>query len=396
MGKSTGMSIGQMFNQQSPAVSSLSQRIQDLEAEILELKQNSSPQANDTELQQKVAELTSILEQIGGKHRIPVKLVHPDPNQPRTVFSTHAIKARAKSMRDEGQLAPIIVTPLPDGTFLLFEGELRWRSSEEAGFSELDAVLRPPSESETKINRFRQQLATSLSVETLHPFDVANGLVRLILDRHPDLEGNVSSIPKHLNAVIARLRRNGKASELESLRYESIEVQQTWIETNDFRKVEERTIVAEILKQSINPVYVSVNIFPLLGLPEDLQTAIRQHGIEASKILEIKKVTAAELEKTRALQPKDAESEAVKIRKRIVQQIVDQPLSLATVKKLVQDELTPHPESLPTSAPVVNKVQRQLDAIAVPELDETSLKQMEKMLKAKLKEVTDQLKNRKN
>ncbi|MGG6270766.1 ParB/RepB/Spo0J family partition protein [Leptolyngbya sp. AN03gr2] len=382
----TGIAVSSMFNQQTPTIGKLHDRIEELEAEIASLRQNNQTGANDEALQQKIDELTARLAEDGGTHRISINVIKPDPNQPRTVFPPHVIRARAKSLRDKGQLSPVILTPLEDGTFLIFDGELRWRSAPEASYSELEAVFRRSSTQETAIDRFDQQLTTSLEAEKPHPLDLANGLVRLIIHECPTLSDRVSEIPGLLNAAIQRFKRTGKIQELDMLRYAALLDQKAWLEQNDFRSIEERAVFAVILSKSLNPVSINSNVFPLIGLAEDLQNAVRTWGIEASKILVVKKLTAETLSTD--------EMVAIEVRQQVIQQIVKQNLPLNAVKRLVQEKLLKRDQSTtPAPTKAVEKIQKQLDAIEVDQLSESDLKQIQKSLKAQLKNVTDRLKS---
>lgn len=384
MGKNRGIAVSAMFNQPTPTVGKLHDRIEELEAEIEALRQSSSSNGNEA-LQQRIDELTSLLAESGGTYQVAISSIKPDPNQPRTVFPPHVVRAREKSLRDKGQLSPIILTPLDDGTFLIFDGELRWRSAPGAKFNELEAVFRRPPLQEAEIERFDEQLTTSLESEKLHPLDLANALVRLIVHQCPDLSDRTSEIPGLLNAVVQRLKRAGKIQELEQLRYAALSEQQSWLEQNDFRSIEERTVFAVLLAKSLHPVSINSNVFPLLGLPEDLQNAVRVHGIEASKILVIKKLTAAALDTD--------ESMAARIRQQVIKQVVDQPLPLNKVKLLVQEKLEPQNQSAPAVASrQIEKLQNQLETMAINELSEIDLKQLQKTLKAQLKNIAERLK----
>jgi ParB family chromosome partitioning protein len=68
---------------------------------------------------------------------IPLELIAPNPNQPRTVFDEAALVALAESIKVRGVLQPVLVRPVAGGTFELIAGERRWRA---AGLAELDSV----------------------------------------------------------------------------------------------------------------------------------------------------------------------------------------------------------------------------------------------------------------
>jgi ParB family chromosome partitioning protein len=68
---------------------------------------------------------------------IPLELIVPNPNQPRTVFDEASMVALAESIKVRGVLQPVLVRPVAGGTYELIAGERRWRA---AGLAELDAV----------------------------------------------------------------------------------------------------------------------------------------------------------------------------------------------------------------------------------------------------------------
>jgi ParB family transcriptional regulator, chromosome partitioning protein len=68
---------------------------------------------------------------------IPTDMVAPNPHQPRRDFDEEALVALAESIRVRGVLQPVLVRPLPAGTYELIAGERRWRA---AGLAELETI----------------------------------------------------------------------------------------------------------------------------------------------------------------------------------------------------------------------------------------------------------------
>ena len=46
-------------------------------------------------------------------------------------------------------LQPLLVRPMPDGTYRLVAGERRWRASRKAGLTEIPAIVREYTDQET-------------------------------------------------------------------------------------------------------------------------------------------------------------------------------------------------------------------------------------------------------
>ena len=74
---------------------------------------------------------------------MPVDLIEPNPHQPRQAFDEGAIVALAESLRERGVLQPVLVRPVPGGTYELIAGERRWRAARLAGFDTVPALVRP-------------------------------------------------------------------------------------------------------------------------------------------------------------------------------------------------------------------------------------------------------------
>lgn len=73
---------------------------------------------------------------------IPVDLIQPNPQQPRSNFDGQQIEQLAESISAKGVLQPILVSALADGKYQLIAGERRWRASIKAGLKEIPAVIK--------------------------------------------------------------------------------------------------------------------------------------------------------------------------------------------------------------------------------------------------------------
>src|SRR5947209_16472898 len=77
-----------------------------------------------------------------GLREIPVELVAPNPDQPRRDFDAEALVGLADSIRARGILQPLVVRPLPGGTYELVAGERRLRAAKVAGLETVPALVR--------------------------------------------------------------------------------------------------------------------------------------------------------------------------------------------------------------------------------------------------------------
>jgi ParB family chromosome partitioning protein len=117
-------------------------------------------------------------EQADELRRLPVDLIRPNPDQPRTRFDPESISELAHSIETAGVVQPLIVRPLPSGQYELVAGERRWRAAREAGLEEVPAVVRDEGSSE----RLQTALIENMAREDLNPVDEARACATLVDD----------------------------------------------------------------------------------------------------------------------------------------------------------------------------------------------------------------------
>jgi ParB family chromosome partitioning protein len=72
---------------------------------------------------------------------IPAELIVPNPHQPRRSFDEESILALAESIKLHGILEPVLVRPIPGGTYELVAGERRWRAAKVAQTEMIPALV---------------------------------------------------------------------------------------------------------------------------------------------------------------------------------------------------------------------------------------------------------------
>ncbi len=372
----------QLFGEagQSHQVHQLKSRVEELETELTQLRSGALDPQEKAALEQQIEELTSQLAATGGTHEINLNLIDPDPNQPRATFPKPLVQERAESLRRHGQKTPIIVVPQPDGRYILFEGELRWRAATLLGWKTLKAVFLL-EETVDEENIFEGQLVTSIHSQKLHDLDLAAALIRLITHRYPYFENQEKTIPKTLKAAIRRFERSGQLSELSEIRIANHEEQQQWLESVGFKQAEEQDIFGVLLGLQLHPVSISNNIFPLLDLPEDLKQVIKAEGLESSKARELSKLTAEQLEVS--------ETKARTIRAEVTEKVIREKLSLSQIKALVKDTLKQHQTTNPTTKQprIAEKTIKAIQSIELQEIEQDQLEGLRQALKNKLQEI---------
>ncbi len=114
----------------------------------------------------------------GELRELPVSLIKPNPSQPRTNFDSDALAALAASIEASGVVQPLLVRPLPDGSYELVAGERRWRAAQQAGVDKVPAVVRDQEEAE----RLQAALIENMVREDLNPVEEARACDALVRD----------------------------------------------------------------------------------------------------------------------------------------------------------------------------------------------------------------------
>jgi len=107
---------------------------------------------------------------------LPIELIKPNPNQPRTKIDSEALAGLASSIEANGIVQPLLVRPLPDGSYELVAGERRWRAAQAAGLEKVPAVVRDRELAE----RLQVALIENMVREDLNPVDEARACAALV------------------------------------------------------------------------------------------------------------------------------------------------------------------------------------------------------------------------
>ncbi|HEY0392400.1 MAG TPA: ParB/RepB/Spo0J family partition protein [Solirubrobacterales bacterium] len=107
---------------------------------------------------------------------LPIELIKPNPNQPRTKIDPEALNGLVSSIESNGVVQPLLVRPLPDGSYELIAGERRWRAAQAAGLARVPAVVRDQELAE----RLQVALIENMVREDLNPVDEARACAALV------------------------------------------------------------------------------------------------------------------------------------------------------------------------------------------------------------------------
>ena len=128
--------------------------------------------------------------------------IEPNKDQPRKDFDENALAELADSIRQYGVIQPLLVRPMPDGSYQLVAGERRWRASRMAGLLEVPVVIRELSEEQT----MELALIENLQREDLNPIEEALGYKMLMDNFEMTQERVASSVGKSRPVVANALR----------------------------------------------------------------------------------------------------------------------------------------------------------------------------------------------
>lgn len=133
---------------------------------------------------------------------LPVWEIHPNPNQPRTVFSVKGLEELSASIQEHGILQPLTVRRLEDRSYELISGERRLRAAKMAKLDTVPCILLRVDEMESSL----LALIENLQRRDLDFVDEALALEQLISTYHLSQEEAARKIGKSQSAIANKLR----------------------------------------------------------------------------------------------------------------------------------------------------------------------------------------------
>lgn len=139
---------------------------------------------------------------VGGEpQELPIDLISPNPNQPRTAMGEDGVNELADSIRKVGVLQPIIVRPHAEG-YQIIAGERRWRASRVAGLTKVPVRVM----ASTEIEALALALIENLQREDLNPVEEARGYRKLLTEYDMTQSELADRVSKSRSAVTNTLR----------------------------------------------------------------------------------------------------------------------------------------------------------------------------------------------
>lgn len=151
----------------------------------------------------------------GDISELPVAMISPNPDQPRTDLDEEGIAELADSIGKVGVLQPIIVRPLGEG-YQIIAGERRWRASRKAGLESVPVrVLNA-----TEVESLELALIENLQREDLNAIEEARGYRRLLSVHQMTQAELADKVSKSRSAITNALRLLDLPEEVQDLVYE--------------------------------------------------------------------------------------------------------------------------------------------------------------------------------
>jgi ParB family transcriptional regulator, chromosome partitioning protein len=223
---------------------------------------------------------------------LPIAKIQLPASQPRRYFDPKKLEELSQSIKQFGVLEPLLVRPLSNGNYELIAGERRFRASELAGLMEVPVVVKKMDDTTTH----QVRLVENLQREDLNPLEETEGILELL----------AIQLQQPVNEVVSQLYRmqneaKGKITQNVLGKNETFAIQGVF------------DILGTITWES----FINSRL-PLLKLPEDVLSVLRQGKLEYTKAVAIARV-------------KDEEQ-----RTKIIDEAIKGSLSLEQVKRLIE------------------------------------------------------------
>lgn len=135
------------------------------------------------------------------QHELPIDMIHPNPNQPRTEIDDERIEELADSISKVGVLQPVVVRPYGEG-YQIIAGERRWRAAKAAGLETVPVRVMTATETES----LELALIENLQRQDLNAIEEARGYRRLLTEYQMTQAELADKVSKSRSAITNTLR----------------------------------------------------------------------------------------------------------------------------------------------------------------------------------------------
>lgn len=111
---------------------------------------------------------------------VPIELVSPNPDQPRTNFKKEALEELATSIEKDGLLQPILVRPVGGNEYQIIAGERRWQACKLVGLKTVPVRIKDADDDQA----LELALVENIQRSDLNPIEEAYGYRRMMERRN--------------------------------------------------------------------------------------------------------------------------------------------------------------------------------------------------------------------
>ena len=168
--------------------------------------------AQDDEAKKVIIEDALPEETMSGMQIVPIQEVIPNPYQPRKLFNDEALQELAESIREHGEIQPLLVRKV-EGRLELIAGERRLRASKLAGLADVPVIVKDIDDKEMA----ELAMLENLQREDLHYLEEAQGFQHLISQFGFTQEELAKRLGKKQSTIANKLRLLRLSGEVQTL-----------------------------------------------------------------------------------------------------------------------------------------------------------------------------------
>jgi len=153
-------------------------------------------------------------QETGGVTELPIDMISPNPDQPRTDIPDDGVAELADSIGKVGILQPIICRPLGEA-YQIIAGERRWRAAKLAGLERVPVRVLATNETES----LELALIENLQRQDLNAIEEARGYRKLLNEYQMTQAELADKVSKSRSAITNALRLLDLPDEVQDLVY---------------------------------------------------------------------------------------------------------------------------------------------------------------------------------
>ncbi len=145
---------------------------------------------------------------------IATSMLELAPKGLRQLISPEALNNLVNSVKEQGIIEPILVTPVGENRYHIIAGERRWRAARILGLPRVPAIIREA----TPQHALELAITSNVQRETMDAIDIAHACLRLI----DDFDLGINQAALRLGVSVPWLRRTLSLLELSEVLQEAL------------------------------------------------------------------------------------------------------------------------------------------------------------------------------